>query len=273
MKKGVSYVDVAISAGIFIIYLLFIFVTLKPGIKEDIKGDYLLQIVSSNLNEKISMNLSKYPFFINYSEMDPGGWDPTNGGDVIVELKGFPFNWSENKTLMLDKNYRNNYANMNFNITKHDTNTMNLTFIANSNNLRFNPPLTDHDVFFLIHSEDFNLSADFSQPSATQTPRILSKDNFGFRFGTKETIFGIGEEKLLNTKNNYQQLKQEFNFPFDKEFSFTVYEGKNPNSIIYSYSEVIPTETEKNIFVLQWSDILIKKNGETIPIIINIRTW
>jgi len=83
----------------------------------------------------------------------------------------------------------------------------------------------------------------------------------------------IGEEKLNNTNDDYQQLKQKFNFPVDKDFIITVYEGKSPNNIIYSYSKIIPTETEKHIFVLQWSDILIKKDGTTMPIIINIRTW
>ena len=43
MKKGLSYIDISISAGIFILYLLFVFVTLRPGIKEDISGGYLLQ--------------------------------------------------------------------------------------------------------------------------------------------------------------------------------------------------------------------------------------
>lgn len=271
MKKGVSYIDVAISAGIFILYMLFIFVTLKPGIKEDISGEYLLQIVNSNFNNKISTNLSKYPLFINYEAMEPNGWDPgdPSSGEVIVELKGFPFNWSENRTKVLDKNYEE----IIFNITKHNSNIINLTLEADKFNLRFNPPDDDPDVFFLIYSPDFNSSADFSRPSATQRPRIINPNNFYFRLGTKETIFGIGEEKLNNTNDNYQQLKQEFNYPKDKEFIITVYESKSPNNIIYSYSKVIPTETEKNIFVLQWSDILIKKDGTTIPIIINIRTW
>src|SRR3989338_9043170 len=214
MKKGVSYIDVAISAGIFILYLLFIFVTLRPGIKEDISGEYLLQIISSGLNNKISMNISKYPLFINYHTENPiDPWDPNNE-DVIVELKGFPFNWTENKTNILDKYY----APVIFNITRHDLNTLNLTL------------------------------------------------------KTREIIFGIGEEKLNNTNDDYQQLKQKFNFPEDKDFIIIVYEGKSPNNIIYSYSKIIPTETEKHIFVLQWSDILIKKDGTTIPIIINIRT-
>src|SRR3989344_255927 len=267
MKKGGSYIDVAISAGIFILYLLFIFVTLRPGIKEDISGEYLLQIISSGLNNKISMNISKYPLFINYHTENPiDPWDPNNE-DVIVELKGFPFNWTENKTNILDKYY----APVIFNITRHDLNTLNLTL--KTRNIILNSPLDDPDVFFLSYSEDFNFSADFSLPSETQTPRIISENNFYFRFGTKEIIFGIGEEKLNNTNDDYQQLKQKFNFPEDKDFIIIVYEGKSPNNIIYSYSKIIPTETEKHIFVLQWSDILIKKDGTTIPIIINIRTW
>lgn len=271
MKKGVSYVDVAISASIFILYLLFIFVTLKPGIKEDIKGDYLLQIISSKLSNKIIMNMSKYPLFINYHDgniNDP--WDPNNE-NVIVEFTKFPFNWSENKTKILDKNYND----IKFNITPSQ-NTLNLTIEATRFNLIFGSPDDQPDTFFITNSDDFNFSANFAEPPANQHPRLINDDNnnfYNFRFGTKEIIFGIGEEKLNNTNDDYQQLKQEFNFPEDKEFAFTVYEGKSPNNVIYSYSKVIPTETEKNIFVLQWSDLLIKKDGTTIPIIINLRAW
>ena len=35
MKKGLTYIDVAISMGIFVIYGLFVFIIFKPAIEEE----------------------------------------------------------------------------------------------------------------------------------------------------------------------------------------------------------------------------------------------
>src|SRR3989344_6689523 len=102
MKKGLSYIDISISAGIFVLYLLFVFVTLRPGIKEDIGGGYLLQIVQRGFYDKVFINVSKYPLFINYHTFNPA-CDPESTNDpCIIELKDFPFNWTENTTLVKD---------------------------------------------------------------------------------------------------------------------------------------------------------------------------
>jgi|SRR3989338_5876965 len=266
MKKGLSYIDISISAGIFILYLLFVFVTLRPGIKEDISGGYLLQIVQRGFYDKVFINVSKYPLFINYHTFNPGElWNPTGNDQGIIELKDFPFNWTENTTLVKD-----NSTILNFNITL-DSNIDSINLSFKTKNIIFRPPTLD--IFYLLHSPDFNFTVNPNEPPVTERPRIISEDNLNYRIGVKEVLYGIGKDKLNNLNKDYNALKNEIKYPIDKEFSITIYDGSNPQNAIYNYTNFIANQTEKYIFVLQWSDVLINNEGNTVPVIINLRAW
>src|SRR3989338_4190469 len=265
MKKGLSYIDISISEGIFILYFLFVFVTLRPGIKEDISGNYLLQIVQRGFYDKVFINVSKYPLFIDYHTSNPS-CDPESTNDpCIIELEDFPFNWVENTTLVKD-----NATVLNFNITNDSrTDLINLSF--KTNRIRFSKPTPD--IFYLLHSPDFNLSINPNEPPVDERPRIISGVNLDYKIGVKEILYGIGKDKLINLNKDYNALKNEIKYPTDKEFSITIYDGSNPQNAIYNYTGIIANQTEKYIFVLQWSDVLINNEGNTVPVIINLRAW
>ena len=260
MKKGVSYIDIAISAGIFILYLLFVFVTLRPGIKEDVKGDYLIQIVENGFYQTAFINISKYPLFVDIENL----WGPNLDG--VIELSGFPFSWTENKTKILGKNNELKIFNITFD---SQINKSNLTILDNSNNLK-----TGQNLFGLFHSENFNFTPDFSSPGSGITPRIRNPTHLNFTVGVAERSFGIGNQTIFNLKDiTYDQTKSNINFPEEKEFFITIYDATNTDKALFGYGSSAQPDLEKFIFVLQWSDILIKDDGNSIPVIVNVRAW
>ena len=49
MKKGINYIDWVIAIGIFIVYIIFIFVVFKPGIRDPSSPSYMIDIVKTNV--------------------------------------------------------------------------------------------------------------------------------------------------------------------------------------------------------------------------------
>src|SRR3989344_1622044 len=75
MKKGMSYIDWMISLGIFLIYLVVIFIVFKPGIAEEYPEGYLTDIVRENIQKDASWNIIKIPLFVDSSIT--GNWQLT----------------------------------------------------------------------------------------------------------------------------------------------------------------------------------------------------
>ncbi|MBS3147065.1 hypothetical protein J4471_05230 [Candidatus Woesearchaeota archaeon] len=280
MKKGVSYIDISVSAGIFILYLLFIFVTLRPGIKEDIKGEYLIQILQRALYNNITMEVEKYPLFIYY---DPGydlGGPLGIATEGIIVMDNFPFTWRytdyllEENTTRINDTILSTDEGISFNIKPMPGNPDKYTLTMRVQDLI--PSLSTPNTFWIIHSSSFNLTpddgVDFGDPPDTETPRILTPDHYFYQFGVRESLFGINLEAANNLIKDTTKLKKDFNFPDRRNFDIIIYKGDD-GSILYRYLQNPFDETEKSIFVLQWSDSLIQSDGTTVPIIVNLRAW
>lgn len=62
-KKG-DHVDWAISMGIFLLYLVGLFILLRPGITPVYEPDGLLQILENNLMKEVTYEVREIPLFI-----------------------------------------------------------------------------------------------------------------------------------------------------------------------------------------------------------------
>ena len=92
-KTGFSQADFAISFAIFLVYLMFIFVYLKPVSLPSVSSDVLLSIVENNLIKESSWSITKTPLFIDCNACI--------GTSAIPEdqfcLEDFPFaDWGSN---------------------------------------------------------------------------------------------------------------------------------------------------------------------------------
>lgn len=64
-KRGAIHVDWAISMGLFIVYVVVMFILIKPGYYVEHKPENLFTIIETNLNKEISTNIKEVQFIIN----------------------------------------------------------------------------------------------------------------------------------------------------------------------------------------------------------------
>lgn len=87
MKKGVSHVDWVISMGIFIVYIMALFIFLRPGISVEHKPQALLDLIEQRVKDEIVVVVKETPLYVSKCLYEA---PPINKkGEIIVrDLKG-----------------------------------------------------------------------------------------------------------------------------------------------------------------------------------------
>lgn len=244
MKKGFGYVDLVISVGIFIIYILSIFIFFKPGIQEEYNPTYLNTIIEQSLKKDLYWQVEKMPIFIN-SFLLLGV-----EGNKKFELE-FPFN-----------NWQNNA-----NLYDSDLNEIGFQF-DNPNKLIFETYIKkgfNKKTFYITHSSEI------SNPPLLSGTTLTTQ--FIYKYGVKENLYGINGQNLTDYLNNidYNTLKNNWHYPTTKNFqiSITNIEG----TILSEVNSNISPPKESEVSVLRWNDFILDKSGERTQVIVNIKTW
>lgn len=264
MKKGISHIDWAISMGIFLVYILSMFIFLRPSLTQPVLQEDLFPVLLEGLNKDIKYTIEKIPLYIDYT-----GDDKTIARITFTETNEFPFQGDDKDFALLDQN--NNY----------------LPFIANLNNqlgsikFQYDYGLRNNRkyIFFLLYSSNLDYQSFIPTPEDENIPeeQIAKNDeDFTYKFGITESITGVSTDKLNELKNNYdyQALKQNWKFPNTQEFSLTIYDS---STFQYSQNDEIlnfnknATSQQANIYTKEFKDYILKPNIEFKPIIINFR--
>ncbi len=260
MKKGINYVDWVIAIGIFIVYIIFIFVVFKPGIRESYSPSYMLDIIKTNLVESTHYSIEKVSLFVDYAETSQD-----NNGDGIpdsetIELQ-FPFKWQDGNTRI--RNTKNNGI-INKQILDEDSN------LNTPNTLKIEDKFLDTSEtkeYLLIYNNEQTFSNDFPS-STTKNSNLYSP-----RFGIKSELKGISVNNLNQIKNSeYSTLKSNWHFPLPREFSISITKIQDPSFSYLDYQKITPIQDAK-VFVLQYKDDIIEDEGTKIPVLVIIRTW
>ncbi|MFA5175734.1 MAG: hypothetical protein WC413_00530 [Candidatus Nanoarchaeia archaeon] len=248
-KKAIGHhLDWMLAIGLFMVYTLFVIVMLKPGIDPLYKGSVLLDLVQDGLMKDINWEITKVPLNV---KLDGGQCS----GDPVAAKLTFPFEWldkntkvySKTKSIILASSISGDY--LNFNIA---------SYLINGN-----LPATN-DELFIFNSLDFNIAGGGSSGNC-----IVPITNY--QYGIAETIKGICDDGNCGDKinslfgKNYEDLKTEWNFPPNKEFSIQIGENKFPQNLIPPASA--------DVFVRQIPNYILKQNGELESITITIMAW
>jgi len=246
MKRGLTHIDWAISIGLFILYLVIIFILFKPGITEEYTPDFLSSIIKQGIETNSSITLERTPIFIEAHTI-------ASDGDYELEIENINFWIDGNSTIV----------NQSLAIKPFDYDSF-------GNKLYFEGHLIQGEKtkFWVLTSDSIN---HIPNPSLA-TP--VDTDNISYAFGVKEKISGIYKEKFENEINNtdYNSLKTQWNYPQRKEFEIFIYEGLDLTNPIYTISEKSAINNEK-VNVLQWSDWFINNDSSRSIITIMVRTW
>ncbi len=264
MKKGNGHIDWAISIGIFIIYLLLLFIFVRPGQVEEYKGDLLLSIVEKNFKDDFYWRLLEIPLFVNTSDTSKTGGGLITGAAVGIGESGssetllidvFPFKFSSNNILIIDSELNILPFDLENPLDQEREIIFNITDFQSDKKL----------IYEILYSESMNLGS--TKPTFDPI-NILNVSNVTI-FGVGEYSIGVSEDKFKEISQDYNKLKIDWRYPKLKDFSITIYDEKE---IILSLNDVQPSEN-LNIYVLQWSDFILYNDTTKKPVTVNVKAW
>jgi len=269
MKKGLSYIDWSISAGIFIIYIIVLFILLGPAFKQDYSPDYLGSLVREGIKENVSLEIKRIPLFI---ELNTSNHLPCQNVSYNCKFK-LTGNLPAEVVTLNPNEKQFSFFNQDLSIEFMDksneiSGNNRLKFVTKADNMgisSFNPPRSEIVKIWMFLSEeeifeDRNISSHDWIPEA-------------FTFGVAETLEGIYEPYFINfTNNDYETAKDIINFPKEREFAIDIYNHTDFTSPILNYTKTQPGEKDI-VNTLLWADYLIHNNTQRTPITILIKTW
>ncbi len=246
MKKGLSYIDVAVSVGIFVIYLIIAFVILKPSIKEENIASLLLPSLKNSFEKSVIWKIDKYPIFLNAT-------DPNPNYEITV-----PFGFQPQKIDFVNKDIDNRDFYYQ-------------PFLVNGKqafNLSFRDPsiiLNQAEPYYILYSDDFN-NVHLANPESMNPAPILS---YNYDFGVKEEFIGISVQKFNNLPT-IPDLKNAFRFPNNNEFSISIYDLNEVQIFDYSTS-IIPKEAK--VYAIQYTSFILYQNSSRVPVFVQLKIW
>ena len=259
MKKASTNVDWVISLGIFLTYILFLFIFLKPGIQQEYNEESLFDVLEQNIYSEANYTVKKIPLYIN---SDSGGYYK------IKCQNDFEDEWDEDNIAIIDNN-------------GGEYQGQSLIFSTTNKKIRMNVYLKNGlNNFFILNSnkETYEGGIDECKEDCTGEPVSCNECNPSIEqvdciFGTKETFEGLHNESLDTIYDNcnadYENFKKSWNFPMSKEFSLHTKKDLGYENLCNGGSE----SNQSNIFVKEFKDILLDKYGNKEDVLVNMRIW
>ncbi len=272
-KKGESHVDWAVSMGIFLVYVMSMFMLIQPGIQPFYSETNLVGIIENQLDLNLNYEIAKTPIYIDITSVPPEeGLKP----EQYVEIDmGGSISKSDIKLVYQAKD-----------VTETESKFL-VTSVpkAATSNIKFaNPtgsPLQKADnpsIFIVYYSKgryNYGPNADLN-PGEPFSARIITH-------GTTEYLRGIDEQALTEFESlncdspaKYQELKEKWAFPPEKEFSLYYVEAEqipyDMKDAKYLCNQVQPYD-QSNVYAKEWSEWILNPDGTIKPVIYNIRIW
>lgn len=254
MNKQGSHADWAISMGIFLVYILILFIIIRPGVTPVYDEDVLLDLVEEKFSEEVKWIVKMTPLFVRTCKSDEKG-EPSS---ITIEDK------SETPWAFTTFNlFENNEERQASEYCIGGRSKVTLTCGGASGDIYC--PFASKKIFRMYYIQNNPAHVD-KLPEL----RIDLKGESKAELGSSENIEGINSDWLValrqkgELEGGYDAVKDDWKFPGSRDFSIS----KDGNKIIGGK----PYE-QANIFVREWSDWEVKKNGEKVKVRVNIQIW
>lgn len=238
-KRGLDYIDWALSMGLFLIIVVALFVFLKPGAEPAFSGDNLLDIVETNLLKDAGSVIKETPLFVKKLNNK----DATNN-NALLKIK-----------LNSDWIFKKVDSTAVFGFLPITVPTRNLVFDCSIGSCNGN--------FVLVWVPSNPLP---SQPDLTiNCPSPTNLAVCDALLGSTVTLEGVDSDLIDSLKNKtYAQVRDDWHFPKEKDFSIRV-----NNTLIIGGQEPGP---QANVIVkeLKYWEIV---GSSRAPATINLRVW
>lgn len=252
MKKGSTHTDWVISFGIFFIYLMFMFVFIKPTYHAPYSGGALLNIAKEGLMNDTDFIITKTPLFFECSQCA--------GQPAEQVVMPFPFDFDD------------------FCLVRKDTGQSAWYQVA-GNNLKMRTEFTvSKNMLYIIYSPERDVDCGTELPANCNDEAPICREVTleGYTYGLTEYLKGISLSKF-DKLPGYESLKTSWKYPNQKDFAIFIYDT-NQETIIKSlnkggYDNITASDENVEIFVEQWVDQILYDNSTFKSVIVNLRVW
>lgn len=273
MRKGATHADWAISLGLFLVYILSMFMILQPGIQPIFKDEQVMAIAEQGIKDSSEFVIARTPIVFTTI---PANFDFAPTKLYTMEINGnIPVQQTGNKAAI----FTGNTYNQNGRVSSTKVEFVNRT-VQGINRFWI------YEILSPRTEAAYTYLNDYEGPSA---PVISAeKGNFTYSFGSREIITGVDMEALTRSDINlglncntqpateYPRLKELLNFPAAKEISIHYALTSTPRyaltDMVSVCSQATPYE-QANVFTHEWNTNTLNKEGKKSPIRMIVKIW
>ena len=240
-KRGISHhLDWIIGITLFMFFIVFVIATIKPGVQPLHSKDVLLNIIQDKFIENVTWEIQRVPLkIVGYSNLND---------EYRFTKFSFPFDWNSGNTRL----YNESYKDYSYSLGSYELCVELWHYEAVYPN-----------KLYVLYSNDpiFESAGSSSCPTTNQGTAS---------YGVPETLTGLSEDKIDNLDNyDYEQLKTDWKYPITSDFNITV----NLEGHIYEISSGKEPPSNANVYVKQYTDFVLNKDGQKISALVTIKAW
>ncbi|MEK6937170.1 MAG: hypothetical protein AABW58_03815 [Nanoarchaeota archaeon] len=276
-KRGGIHVDWAISMGLFLVYVILLFIVIKPGSYPIHKPESLFTIVENTFLSNTQINIKDVQFSVTHCiEGREVKLDDRNNNYKFSEIK--KIDTSTSTILTKEGEQATNGVNVGGSATIYCTNAGGYT-----------PWIDDAPKKFLAISYQKELKKDNDPASlpkyeiecvtkSATAPKASPGKECKAKLGAVTEYIGFYKEYIdeIETKsNNFEQLKKDWGFPLDSNFKITVVRKETEaEDDIKIFDRLNPEAPEGvSVFIKEFDAVLLNKYNEREKIRITIIIW
>ncbi len=251
-NKGLSYIDWSISIGIFVIFILALFIVVVPSLDRRLDERYLVSVAETGVKEETYHTIFELPLFV-YSSYEQ------SNSQVSIGLPDYP----------------NSEMYSSLALTGNNFDEKNIYF---SSNINFGPVnlLQGVNIFNVLYITE----GGYIPPGSPYGDLLVCGAGVECTFGIEEKLVGFSEQNLeylfedsCTEYPDYVMFKEKISYPDQKDLSILIYEGNlfegDPK---YNCTFNNPEELD-SVYALSWRDNILDFNGLQKDISVLIRTW
>lgn len=244
MKKGFVHIDWIISFGIFVIFLLLIFIWFGPAFNQEYDNDYLKTIAEQGFEEETYVQVLEYPIYFESTQ-----------------------------------NLENEVISIELPTNKNITNINNLFLLNNASQEIISKKIENGVLYFTVSGyvpnqvNKYTFYYSDGINSSSTNPVGTSIINYNITLGVGKEYFAFSNLKFGELQSlNYNDFKKKLKYPNNKDISIFIYSEENVNELLYNYSAVEPSQNQ-NVFVMRMYSKMINQTGRINYVVPSIRTW
>jgi hypothetical protein len=234
-KKAVSHIEMAISFGMFILFVFFLLVYLKPIRTQNI-SDVLIDAVITGLEKNATIQLIELSVTLKASVAEDC-FSITN-----------PFATTNPRNMFIK-----------------DENDNLLKFTFDNDNIKIEKSGNFYYIFFAEETFD---------PVSSPTEPCTSLNTSDYEYAASKTyeLFSSSklEEIVQNYSNNYEELKKSFNFPVNYDFTVKIMLMTTKQEI-FSMERAKPEKVE--VVAQEVPMEILQRDGSILRTIANVQVW